>query len=293
MSRNALEADAPQENSRNEALGLVCAYCPRHCRIPERKRGACRVRENRDGQNVCANYGLVTSLALDPIEKKPLKRFHPGSYVLSVGSFGCNLACPFCQNASISQVSEQQTDYEKLTPERLAQLAVRCKPEGNIGLAYTYNEPMVGFEFVRDTGRLIHENGLLNVIVTNGCVSRVCLEEVLPVADAMNIDLKAFTPEYYRWLGGDLETVKEFIRQAAGSCHVELTTLIVPGKNDSPKEMDALSSWVASVDPQIPLHITRYFPRYHLSVPATPVETVLSLCDTARAHLSYVYPGNL
>lgn len=272
---------------------IICPYCPRHCHLEEGKRGACRIRENRDGNNLCANYGLITSAALDPIEKKPLAMFHPGSRILSVGSFGCNLACPFCQNASISQVDEKQAGTVKMSPQVLADMAEKYRPAGNIGVAFTYNEPMVGFEWVRDVGRLVHEKDMLNVVVTNGCVTDEALSPVLDVADAMNIDLKAFTPEYYRWLGGDLDTVKHFIVRAHERCHVELTTLIVPGRNDSEEEMETLSSWVSSVDPQIPLHITRYFPRYHLSTPATSADKVLRLCDMARRHLPHVFPGNL
>ena len=253
----------------------------------------CGARRNVGGQVVSANYGRITSMALDPIEKKPLRMFEPGSLILSVGSFGCNLACPFCQNYRISMAGEDAVDYEMVSPQELADRAARLKSQGNIGIAYTYNEPLVGWEYVRDTARLIRRAGMKNVIVTNGCVSEEVLKEVLPLADAMNIDLKGFSQGYYRKLGGDLETVKQFIHLASMECHVELTTLIVPGENDSRKEMEAEAAWIASIDPGIPLHVTRFFPRWRMQDrSATDVETVYELAQVARAYLKHVWVGN-
>ena len=168
------------------------------------------------------------------------------------------------------------------------------KKAGNIGVAYTYNEPLVGWEFVRDTARLVREYGMLNVLVTNGTASQEVLEELLLWTDAMNIDLKGFREEYYRKLGGDLETVKAFIARAAKSCHVELTTLIVPGENDSFEDMEAQARWIASLRPSIPLHITRFFPRYHMrDREATDVERLYRLASTAGKYLEKVYVGNV
>ena len=177
------------------------------------------------------NYGRVTSAALDPIEKKPLARFYPGSMILSVGSFGCILNCPFCQNYEIAGAGEDFPS-ESVTPHRLAELAEGLKTRGNIGLAYTYNEPLVGWEFVRDCAIEIRARGMKNVLVTNGTAEPEIQRELLPLIDAYNIDLKGVTEEWYKKLGGDLETVKRFIAAAAGAAHVELTTLIVPGEND-------------------------------------------------------------
>jgi pyruvate formate lyase activating enzyme len=202
-----------------------------HCHLKEGQTGRCRARKNENGKSVCSSYGLLTSVALDPIEKKPLARFYPGSMVLSVGSYGCNLDCPFCQNASIAAAGISDVDVEKMQPEELAELSEKLKPQGNIGVAFTYNEPMVGFEFVRDTAKQVRERNMKNIVVTNGSTSREVLLEVLPYIDAFNIDLKGFTQEYYKKLGGDLDTVLEFIRTAAGASHVELTTLVVPGEN--------------------------------------------------------------
>ena len=276
-----------------------CDVCFHHCEIPEGRRGFCGARTCADGKVVAGNYGRITALALDPIEKKPLRCFHPGSMVLSVGSYGCNLRCPFCQNHEISWSAEAMAyadRAETLTPEALAEMAVRLKPRGNLGLAFTYNEPLVGWEFVRDAARLTHEAGLLNVLVTNGTAELQILEQIAPFIDAMNIDLKGFTEHYYtQVLDGSLEMVKAFIERAVQQCHVELTTLIVPSENDSEDEIRALSRWVTGLKGgwTIPLHISRFFPRFHmLDRPATEVRTVYHLADVARETLRNVYTGN-
>lgn len=271
----------------------VCPVCPHHCLLAEGQTGRCRARKNREGKIVSINYGKLTSLMLDPIEKKPLRRFFPGSRILSVGSFGCNLACPFCQNYEISMADSGQAHWQEAAPEALAGLAQEYQSYGNIGVAFTYNEPLVGYEFVRDTARLVRERGMKNVLVTNGCAEPLVLEELLPYVDAMNIDLKGFTGEWYEKLGGDLETVKRFIARAAQDCHVELTTLIVPGENDSEEEMDREARWIASLDWEIPLHVTRFFPQYRMAdKEPTPVERVYRLRNTAAQWLRYVYVGN-
>ncbi len=282
-----------------------CDVCFRHCEIAEGQRGFCGARLCRDGEVMPAAYGRVSGLALDPIEKKPLRRFHPGSRILSVGGFGCNLRCPFCQNHDISW-SEEAWAYEEkaetAAPEELAGTAVRLVPRGNIGLAFTYNEPLTAWEFVRDTGKLVHEAGLKNVLVTNGTAELPVLEALAPVIDAMNIDLKGFTRRYYSdVLRGSLDSVLRFIARAVQLCHVELTTLIVPGENDTEEEMRALAGWVAgltdgdgnTIGPEIPLHVSRFFPRFHMTDrPATDVRTVYRLAEIAREKLLYVYPGN-
>jgi pyruvate formate lyase activating enzyme len=275
-----------------DSCTAICGTCFYHCRLARGQIGQCNARYNHDGKIQPLNYGQLTALALDPVEKKPLKLFYPGKMILSAGSYGCNLHCPFCQNADISQTdSGCVTEY--VSPEELAGKAEQLKDRGNIGVAYTYNEPLVCWEYVRDTSNLVHERGMKNVIVTNGCVSSSVLEDVLPYADAMNIDLKGFTKEWYRELKGDLETVKDAIVMCAERCHVELTTLIVPGWNDSEDEMRLLAGWVASVDRNIALHITRFFPRYHMThVNPTPVHTIYELADTARRYLPNVFPGN-
>jgi pyruvate formate lyase activating enzyme len=266
--------------------------CPHQCRLTPGQTGFCRARANRGGQVVSLSYGRLTALALDPIEKKPLRRFHPGSMILSAGSFGCNMRCPFCQNSDISMAGEAM-DTRAVSPEELVRQAVALKARGNIGIAYTYNEPFVGYEFVADTARQAHEEGLANVLVTNGLVCEAPLQALLPFIDAMNIDLKCFTSKGYKRLGGDLETVLATIRTSAAECHVEVTTLAVPGLSDSPADMEAEAAWLASVDPEIPLHISRFFPRYHMAdAQPTPLDTLQTLHDVAAKRLQYVYLGN-
>ena len=174
----------------------------------------------------------------------------------------------------------------------LAGEAYALKKEGNIGIAYTYNEPLIGWEFVRDTARLVQAKGMKNVMVTNGCATLKILDRLLPYIDAMNIDLKGFTKEYYDYVGGDFEMVKAFIKRAVEGCHVELTTLIVSGKNDTDEEMEELSAYVASLRRGIPLHVTRCFPRGSFTTPATPVDVVYHLADVAKKSLEYVFVGN-
>lgn len=273
-------------------MKLTCELCFHHCQLDEGQTGFCRARGNRNGKIVSLNYGKLTALALDPIEKKPLRRFHSGSLILSVGSFGCNLHCPFCQNAGIAAVGSEAYTQD-CSPEQLVQEALRLREQGNIGVAYTYNEPLVGYEYVRDCAELVHQTGMLNVLVTNGTIEEGPWKALLPLLDAVNIDLKGFTSDWYRRLGGDLATVKRSIDLVAQYCHVEITTLIVPGENDNEDEMRALSAWLASVNPEIPLHVSRFFPRHQMQDrPPTPVQTVYRLAEVARERLRYVYTGN-
>ncbi|MCR5670562.1 MAG: AmmeMemoRadiSam system radical SAM enzyme [Butyrivibrio sp.] len=282
-----------------------CNVCYRHCEIGEGEKGFCGVRGCIDGSIKPLNYGKITSIALDPIEKKPLSRFMPGSMVLSVGSYGCNLRCPFCQNYEISW-SEEAYEYgeaaRELSPAGLAELADRYRPEGNIGVAFTYNEPLVGYEYVRDTAKLVHERDMKNVLVSNGMATPEVLNEILPYIDAMNIDLKGFTDGYYeKLLKGNRQMVTDFIKEATKHCHMELTTLIIPGENDSDDEMRELSAWISglkddegnNIGKDIPLHISRFFPRFHMTDrDATDVGLIYHLADVARENLSYVFTGN-
>ena len=273
----------------------VCGVCPRHCRLREGQTSFCRARRAEDGRVVAANYGKITSLALDPIEKKPLAFFHPGENVLSIGSFGCNLRCPFCQNDAISQQGADTVPFRTATPADLADLALRVRRErGNLGLAYTYNEPLVGWEFVRDCAMEVHARGMLNVLVSNGCAETGVIEALAPLLDAANIDLKGPSQEYYDWVGGDFATVCGTIRSLhEAGCHVEVTTLVVPNRNDREGDIEAIASFVASVSPDIPLHVTRFFPRFRMAdAQPTPVATVRHLADMARRFLRNVRTGN-
>lgn len=274
---------------------VICSTCFRKCRLKKGDVGFCRARMNDGGKIIAKNYGAVTSLALDPIEKKPLAAFMPGSYILSLGSYGCNLRCPFCQNYAISQASENDADFQLMKPEEIVEIANRAKNRGNIGVAFTYNEPLVGWEFVRDVATLVHQASMKNVLVTNGCLSAETLDEVLPFTDAMNVDLKCFTNDGYKKLDGDLEMVKNFIVTAASKCHVEITTLVVPGLNDNEEEIDLLSKWIAeNVGKDTVLHITRFFPRWKMTdCDATNVKMVYDLADVARRHLANVIEGNV
>lgn len=275
-------------------MRVTCEICPHHCKLEEGGLGLCKGRMNRKGQVISENYGKLTALALDPIEKKPLYHFHPGSKILSIGSYGCNLKCPFCQNCDISMAGGKEIEYQRVTCEELVTKALMLKSRGNIGIAYTYNEPLIGYEFVRDCASRMKQAGLKNVVVSNGYINREPLLELLPLIDAFNIDLKGFTEAYYHKLRGDLATVKQSIELAAVRCHVEVTTLIVPGENDSEEEMEALSGWLASVHPEIPLHISRFFPRFQmLDRESTQVEQVYRLAAVARRNLRYVYEGNV
>ena len=292
-------------DGKDEKGGAVCGVCFRQCRLKEGQTGACGARACREGAVRPVFYGQLSSLALDPIEKKPLAHFYPGSLILSAGSLGCNLHCLFCQNHEIAQAGAGgrfMAETESVPPERLVELAESLKRRGNIGIAFTYNEPLVAYEYVRDTAKLAHGRGMKCVLVTNGTASLSVLSELAPYIDAMNIDLKGFTDRYYREvLQGDRGMTMDFIREAVRRCHVELTTLIVPGENDFPEEMRELSGWVAGLQDvyggksgkEIPLHISRFFPRYRMTDRGpTDVRTVYALADLAREQLKYVYTGN-
>ena len=216
-----------------------------------------------------------------------------GSMILSVGSYGCNLKCPFCQNYSISTECGFSRDTVYLSPQELIAKALDLRSSGNIGVAYTYNEPLIGYEYVYDCAVLARENGLKSVAVTNGYINESPLIKLLPYIDAMNIDLKAFNADFYKKIGGGLEEVKRTIEISSNKCHIEVTTLIIPGENDGEDEIGNLSLWLSSVDRNIPLHISRFFPRYRYQdkLP-TPVDKVYRLADIARKHLKYVYTGN-
>ena len=275
-------------------MTAVCDLCPHACRLRAGETGFCRARTNVGGVIRPTNYGQLTALALDPIEKKPLHHFYSGSYILSVGSYGCNLTCPFCQNADIA-ATDATIPTENVPPARLAALAqeLHAAPHGNLGVAFTYNEPLISYEYIMDTAPLLHAAGLAVVLVTNGMICAGPLARLLPHVDAMNIDLKGWQGDFYRRLGGDLMTVRETITHAVrAGVHVEVTTLIIPGMNDSPAEMDAEARWLAALSPDLPLHISRYFPRHRVGTPPTPIALIDRLAEIARRHLRHVHRGN-
>lgn len=270
-----------------EGGAVRCELCPHRCLIADGKRGICRVRQNRGGTLYALTYGRVAAVQLDPIEKKPLYHFHPGTQILSVGSIGCNFRCGFCQNWHLV------LGEASLSPVEIPELVRAAGESGSIGIAYTYNEPLIGFEFVRDCAREFREAGMANVLVTNGFVSPAPLAELLPLVDAMNIDLKSMDPEFYRRIcGGTLSPVLETIRTAARSVHIEITNLLVTGENDSEEAVRKVVDFVAATDPEIPLHLSRYFPQHRFTAPPTPPAQLEAAYGIARERLPYVYVGN-
>ena len=270
--------------------GVKCLLCPKGCILGEGQSGACRVRKNMDGRLMTENYARCSGYALDSIEKKPLYHFYPGSRILSLGSWGCNFSCQFCQNW---QIAQEQPQTIELIPEKAVELA-KSAGNGNVGIAYTYSEPTVWYEYVRDTARLVKQAGLKNVLVTNGFINPEPFSELLELMDAINIDVKAFSPEFYRQIcGGSLNPVRQTVELAVRHCHVEITTLLIAGRNDKAEEIEKLAEWLAGISPDIPLHLSRYFPQYKFSEPATPPAVLAEAQQQAGKYLSYVYVGNL
>lgn len=267
-----------------------CLLCPRECLIGEEQAGFCRVRVNREGKLVTESYGVCASYALDPIEKKPLYHFYPGRTIFSLGSYGCNFRCQFCQNWRIAQEKPELID---ISPEAVVETTLR-QGHDCIGIAYTYNEPLTWYEFVLETAQQAREAGLKNVLVTNGYVQEEPLRKILPYIDALNIDVKAYNEDFYRSICcGGFSPVLRTVEIAAAEAHVELTTLVIPGLNDNQAELEALIDWVAGINPQIPLHFSRYFPQYRMDRPRTPMETLVRAREMALKKLDYVYIGNL
>lgn len=268
---------------------LLCTLCPHTCRIADGDYGLCKVRRNKGGTLELPFHGKLSALAVDPVEKKPLYHFHPGEQILSVGFYGCSFRCPFCQNYRISQEADQHA--HSVSPAECVSLADK---HGSFGIAYTYSEPLVHFEWVLETCIQARASGLKNVLVTNGYLNPAPAGELFQAVDAANVDLKSFSDNFYRKeLGGSLKPVLRFIEEAAGAIHVEVTTLVIPGKNDSEEEISEIARFIASVDRRIPLHISAYYPTYKYVISATTADTIRRLTETAREHLDYVYPGNI
>jgi pyruvate formate lyase activating enzyme len=272
-----------------------CRLCPQDCQVAEGKAGFCKVRRQVDGKLIAANFGRISGIAVDPIEKKPLYHYYPGETILSVGTIGCNLACEFCQNWQISREGERTLeDIRVVTPGELVKIAVQSHEEaGSMGLAYTYSEPGVWIEFLEATMPLIRKQGLKNVLVTNAFLNPEPWDNLLQWTDAANIDLKGFREEYYRKLcHGRLSPVLANIEAAVAKIHVELTTLLIPGENDDPELIREQAQWIAGLNPEIPLHLSRYFPNYKSDRPATPVATLTRSYEIAKEYLKFVYIGN-
>ncbi len=265
-----------------------CNLCFHKCLLTPGKTGLCFGRKNIDGKLYAINYGKTTSLCMDPIEKKPLYHFFPGIEILSIAPNGCNLLCPFCQNAEISQA---EIPTREITSDDLVS---HCKKHNSVGVAYTYTEPLIWFEFLLDAGTAIRNNGLKNVLVTNGIIEEEPLKQLLPLIDAFNIDLKSIREDFYRKIvKGDLSSVQRTIRMAHKTSHIELTNLLITDINDSDKDIEELVDWVYNLDPSIPLHFSRYFPHYKMNNPPTPQERLEFAYRKAKEKLDYVYVGNI
>ena len=279
---------------RLEGEDIVCLLCPQGCHIKEAELGACGVRKARSRELISLNYGRLGSVAMDPIEKKPLYHFYPGWKILSIGTFGCNLHCAHCQNWTLAR-GNPDSDWREITPPVLEQALAASSPREKLGVAYTYNEPGVWYEFVLESARYLHEKGYKNVLVTNGYLNPEPLAELLPFIDAMNIDVKAFEESFYRRYcrGKGLKEVLRTVEQALPVCHVELTYLVINTINDSPAEISGFIDWVASLGADIPVHFSRYFPQYRLEISATPLPVMERVWESAAGKLPYVYLGNV
>ncbi len=268
---------------------VECKLCPHNCKIKEGNTGICQARVNDKGELYSKNYGQVSSIGMDPVEKKPLYHFYPASDILSIGTFGCNFSCKFCQNW---QISQQTPDLRKFNPREIVDIAMR---KDAIGIAYTYSEPLIWFEFVLETSKLARKNDLKNVLVSNGFINHEPLKELTPYINAANIDVKSFKTDFYqKHAKGRLKPVLEnveFFHQ--NNVHIELTTLIITDLNDGKDELKELFSWIKNLDSDIPLHLSRYFPNYKMEKPRTSKKTMKMAYDLAKKYLQFVYPGNI
>jgi pyruvate formate lyase activating enzyme len=274
---------------------VECRLCPHHCTIKPGKRGICRVRKNVEGRLIAENYGKVCSLNFDPVEKKPLYHFYPGQTIFSIGSVGCNLRCKFCQNWNISQTGvDEHFNLKEYTPDEIVDLAF--SRQDNTGIAYTYNEPVVWFEYMEEIARLAKKKGLKNVMVTNGFVDPEPLAALISLMDAFSVDLKAFTEDFYKAMTGSalqpvLNTLKA-IRKAGR--HLEVTNLVITGTNDDEADFSRMVEWLGSeLGVNTVLHLSRYFPMYKMDKNTTPEETLHRFYEIAKERLNYVYLGNL
>lgn len=279
---------------------VECVLCPHKCIIQNGKSGICGARKNLDGILYTLNYGVVEGLSLDPIEKKPLYHYYPGKVILSAGTLGCNLKCPFCQNSHLSRFFDEYNDEIKpnLFPEELFLYFLKNQKNYGFdifpGIAYTYSEPLVWYEFVFETAEIFKKNGYKNILITNGYIEKEPLTKLIPLIDAANVDLKAFTEDNYKKLIGNLKPVMNFIETLyKNNIHIEITTLIVTDFNDNLEEISSIAKWIASIDKKIPFHLSRYFPSYRYNKKATDIKILDEAEKISKEYLHYVYKGNV
>ncbi len=281
-----------------------CRLCPHNCLIYPGRVGICFVRQNIAGKLYALSYGRISAQHLDPIEKKPLFEFYPGSQIFSVSSIGCSLACPYCQNWELAHPKSRffkedpetviEKTTSKLSPRQAVDTALNYKKMNNIGIAYTFNEPLIWYEYLSDTAKIATENGLKNVVVTNGYLNPKPLMEILPFIDAVNIDIKGFNDNVYKRLGGKLKPVLESAALLKTSCHVEVTNLLVPKMNTDEEEIRSLVNWIAdNLGSDTPLHFSRYFPSHKMNVPPTPISVLEKARQLGEERLKHVYLGNV
>ncbi|MFW5872571.1 MAG: AmmeMemoRadiSam system radical SAM enzyme [bacterium] len=274
---------------------VKCQLCPHQCIINPNKRGKCHVRKNIDGKLYSEVYGQLSARNFDPIEKKPLYHYYPSKIIYSIGSIGCNLACHFCQNCDISQNNIETFPYLKQEDVHSILEQATSNPK-NIGIAYTYNEPTVWYEFMLDIARQSRQHNLKNIMISNGYIEQAPLDKLLSYMDAFNIDLKGFTETFYQQLTGAslqpvLETIKKIHQHGA---HLELTNLIIPTKNDDPETFELMVQWIQqNTSKDTVLHLSRYFPRYKLKIDSTSPEKLTTLKGIAEKYLNHVYLGNI
>jgi len=269
---------------------VQCDLCPHGCVIAAGRTGICKVRGIEENELKALGYGLISSAHMDPIEKKPLYHFYPGKEIFSIGGWGCNLGCVFCQNWTISQ--QFISESTRRAPEAIVEETAKA---GSIGIAYTYNEPLIGFEFVQDCARLAKAEGLVNVLVTNGYTRPEPAAELFPLIDAMNVDIKSMDDAFYRkQCKGSLDPVLASCKQAiAAGVHVEITNLVIPTLNDELRLLETLATWIAdNLGKHTPLHLSAYYPQYKLKIPATTTGTLEKAYEICRKQLYYVYIGN-
>ncbi len=280
---------------KKEKQKVQCQLCPHYCLLKNGEQGKCMVRLNVNGDLLSENYERICSVSIDPIEKKPLYHFYPGKDILSIGSVGCNLKCKFCQNYQISQTDVNHYPFLKsYTSDEIVKSAL--KHPSNIGIAYTYNEPIIWFEYVMETARLARQNGLKNVLVSNGYINPTPLDEIIQVFDAFSIDLKGFTEEFYRdFTESKLEPVKEaLIKLAKSGKHLEITNLVITGINDDESNFREMIAWIVeNCGKNTVLHISRYFPMFKIDNLPTSQSKLESLYTIAKEKLNFVYLGNI